>query len=396
MGKQTLFAAALLGMTMLPAAAPAQTTSIEGLRMTREEFIKLLEAHGDAVYIVDHGLITFGKFALTLLAIFGVVGVFFFGWDIKKASDDAKQARFETQKTLLELTSAKEQLSQTRNEISDARQELQKHLRQAAESSKRTLGIEKEVTLVRLRLLQLGDIRGAAAVVASTRTDQSSHPTPLARGRRIHVALVSEVEQVGMNNLRRVAAALQKQVAEDLRPIWNVNATVEAYETLDSVPTESWPVIIRSDIELKGIHSVENGKPFSLVQYDKDSDAWSLNASAVLLNMLTNPSANRLFSGPSPNPVDKGKIVQFLVEISAPVRENGYRIDGVLVSDFVTPEFFQASKRKEGQYSHTGSAKEPLKIVTNGFLSWLDRETNEWHQWDWRGAEPSFRNLGKI
>jgi hypothetical protein len=46
--------------------------------MTRDEFIKLLEERGDAVYIVDKGLIRFGKFSLTLLAMFGLIGVFFF------------------------------------------------------------------------------------------------------------------------------------------------------------------------------------------------------------------------------------------------------------------------------------------------------------------------------
>src|SRR5262249_54065721 len=160
--------------------------------------------------------ITFGKFALTLLAMFGVVGVFFFGLDFKKASDEAKQARFETQKTLLELTSAKEQLSQTKNsfekDLVDARQELEKHLGEAAASIKRTLGIERRAAVIHLRLERLGNTHGAV-VVASARTDQPSQVTSSVLDGTIPVALVSEVKQVGMNNLRRVAAALQKQVA---------------------------------------------------------------------------------------------------------------------------------------------------------------------------------------
>jgi hypothetical protein len=412
MGKQILLAAVLLAIAMLPTAAPAQTTPSEGLRMTREEFINLLEKRGDAVYIVDNGLITFGKFALTLLAMFGLVGVFFFGWDFKKASEEAKQARFETQKTLLELTPAKEDLSQIRKDIIDrrkeleqelrnARQELDKHLGEAAESLTRTLGIEQEILRVRFHMEALGgNIHGAAAV-ASTKIDQPS----LIPDRTYHIAIVTQLEQVELNNLPRIVAALQKQVANDFRPIWNVNATIEIYDTLERVPSGCWPMIIREYIgvgeDVTGVHLTSGSRddqPFALIKYTKDSDRWTLAASSTLLSMLINPFGTLFIQGPSPNPVDKGKIVDFSVEISAPVggEENGYSIDGVLVSDFVTPAFFEPSKRKGVRYSFTGSAKEPLKILRAGFLSWNDKETNELYQWTWSGTEPLFKNLGKL
>ena len=116
--------------------------------MTRDEFIKLLEERGDAVYIVDKGLIRFGKFSLTLLAMFGLIGVFFFGVDIKKASDEAKQARFDTEKTLQELNETKQKLVSVKDQLDKSREEftkyvfnveteMQKRLDAANESSKR-------------------------------------------------------------------------------------------------------------------------------------------------------------------------------------------------------------------------------------------------------------------
>lgn len=69
--------------------------------MTPEELIKLLEERGDVVYVIDKGLIQFGKFAVALSAMFVLFEAAFFGFDVKKASDEAKQARFDTEKTLL-------------------------------------------------------------------------------------------------------------------------------------------------------------------------------------------------------------------------------------------------------------------------------------------------------
>src|ERR1700733_11156109 len=153
--------------------------------MTHDEFIKLLEKRGDAVYIVDKGLVRFGKFSLTLLAMFGLIGAFFFGLDIKKASDEAKQARFDTEKTLQELTetklklvAAKDELDKSRDSFSKfivaAKAEMQKHLEEADQSSKRTLAIEQKVTLIQVRVQQFGDSKGLLPAAASTSGDQGT------------------------------------------------------------------------------------------------------------------------------------------------------------------------------------------------------------------------------
>lgn len=55
------------------------------------------------------------------------------------------------------------------------------------------------------------------------------------------IALVPEDDDVGitMSNLTRVAAALQKQVTRDFGPIWEIDATVDAFERLEDVPGPS-------------------------------------------------------------------------------------------------------------------------------------------------------------
>jgi hypothetical protein len=115
--------------------------------------------------------------------------------------------------------------------------------------------------------------------------------------------------------------------------------------------------------------------------------------------MLVDPQGNRLISGPSPNPSDKGKIVNFLVEVAQPLggAEAGYTLDGVSVADFARPEFYDATKNKVAKYDFTGAAKKPFKILKGGYMSWVVPDTSEWFQETWfDGDAPTIRSLGKI
>src|SRR5205807_4390795 len=115
-----------------------------------------------------------------------------------------------------------------------------------------------------------------------------------------HVALVSESQAVTLDQVSAVSAALQKQVTRDFGPIWSVSATVDAFDKLDSVPPDYWPVILRDDINqpgAAGYHTDDNGQPFSLVQAD---DTWTLTSSHEVLEMLADPFGNRTIAGSPP------------------------------------------------------------------------------------------------
>jgi hypothetical protein len=56
------------------------------------------------------------------------------------------------------------------------------------------------------------------------------------------LALVSESTQVPKSDVSKVSAALQKQATRDLAPIWDISATVDAFEKLEDVPIGYWPI----------------------------------------------------------------------------------------------------------------------------------------------------------
>lgn len=202
-----------------------------------------------------------------------------------------------------------------------------------------------------------------------------------------HVALVSEKSSITLRELSAVAAALQKQATRDLGPIWRIEATVTAFESLEELPLDYWPVIIKDDIgdpDAAGYHEDENGQPFALVEY---SPGWTLTASHEVCEMLVDPFGRRLVAGESPMKA-QGR-VRFLVEVCDPSEADAYayRINGIKVSDFYTPHYFEPKKATGVRYSFTDAITEPKQVLRGGYLSWYVSETRKWWQRSWFGSK---------
>ncbi len=212
-----------------------------------------------------------------------------------------------------------------------------------------------------------------------------------------YVALVSETPRIPNWQVQMVAAALQIQVSRDFTPIWGIDATLSAFDQLGDVPSGFWPIVIRDDIGFAGaagIHLDQNKKPFGLVQA---SNRWSLTASHEVLEMLADPMGNRTLSAQSIKP-GQG-IVEFLVEVCDPSEDEDftYQINGVIVSDFYTPDFFLPRESGNVRYSFSGGIEKPRTILRGGYISWLDPATNHWWQQTWfTGPNPKFVDLGVL
>lgn len=209
-----------------------------------------------------------------------------------------------------------------------------------------------------------------------------------------HIAIVSETSRVDLSTVSEIAAAIQKQVMRDFAPIWNEQATIAAFASLDSVPSDYWPVIIRDDIKVDaaGIHwFTGTGQPYALV--DADSNV-SITCSHEVLEMLADPFGNRMIAGPSLMP-DQGR-VNYLVEVCDPCEEHFYTVNGIAVSDFYTPVFFAPVHSPGAQYSFMGVITHPRQVLRGGYVSWMVPETGVWWQQQYFGATPIFKSLGVL
>jgi hypothetical protein len=212
----------------------------------------------------------------------------------------------------------------------------------------------------------------------------------------IHIGLVSEIADISASDLTNVAAALQMQVTRDFGPLWNIQATVDAFTSLDDLPLDAWPIVIEQDINepgAAGFHTDENGQPYALVQFD---DGWSLTVSHECLEMLVDPSGNLLAPGPSLKS-GQGR-VQYLVEVCDPCEDTefAYTINGILVSDFVTPQFFYTVHSQASQYDLRGAITAPHQVLQNGYISWMVPRTKQWWQEQYFEGSQTIQQLGSM
>jgi hypothetical protein len=210
----------------------------------------------------------------------------------------------------------------------------------------------------------------------------------------VNLALVSEVPGHDSSDVARVGAALQRQATRDFGPIWDVQATVDAFPRLEDVPVGYWPMIVETDINTPGaagVHEDKDGQPFALIAM---SDSWSLTASHEMLEMLGDPFGKRVIAGRSPKR-GQGR-VEFLVEVCDPPEadEFGYTVNDILVSDFITPNFYDPKRADGVRYSFTGALPGPRQILRGGYISWHDPVSDHWWQQIWFGQRKQYRDLG--
>jgi hypothetical protein len=200
----------------------------------------------------------------------------------------------------------------------------------------------------------------------------------------IHLALVSEGVNISSSDLTRVASALSKQVDRDFQPFWRVDATVDSFVRLEDIPIDYWPIVVMRNVQgAAGYHQDEEGQPYAVVEF---GDQWSLTASHECLEMLADPFGRRLRAGNLPEQaVHLGlapQRVRYLVEVCDP-SESGqfsYQVNGIQVSDFYTPHFFEPVRTAGVRYSFTGAIDAPRKVLEGGYISWKEPTSRHWFQ----------------
>jgi hypothetical protein len=159
------------------------------------------------------------------------------------------------------------------------------------------------------------------------------------------VSVINKSKIVTNSDVVPVVAALQSQVSEHLAPRWHIDAVLDFVPAGKNVPSSNWRLEILDDTDIppdSGYHNVgSDGIPYGRVfvntsrQYKEN---WTITASHELLEMLVNPYA--VFAAYVPFDDNTGTF--YNLEICDPVSPdvNGYKINGIGVSDFVFPEWF--------------------------------------------------------
>ena len=221
----------------------------------------------------------------------------------------------------------------------------------------------------------------------------------------IQVGLVDTTGDLDPELVQSVAAALNIQVTRDLPQFWNIKATVSYLSNPHKIPASVWPVQLVKTLPPGegGFHLDKHKQPYSKVIATPKGESWTIAASHEVLEMLVDPYGNRLQSSVAIEIKGK-KIVDgtgqfgYLVEACDPCEDDryGYTINGVVVSDFITPHYYDPLETSGTRYSFTGAIKAPRQILPGGYISWVNHEEDEWQQLVYLDATPKIVDLGKA
>jgi hypothetical protein len=184
-------------------------------------------------------------------------------------------------------------------------------------------------------------------------------------------------EPVSGARLAHVARALQTQVDRDFGAVWGVGVRVTA-ATCTAVPAGAWTIsIVGEPVSGLGVRLDAHGRPVADVRAGED---WTLAASHELLEMIADPRGGRFMEGRRPATGARLHRVRYLVEVCDPCEVHPYVIDGVEVSDFVTPDYYRADAAHGTAVDFLRKLRRPLEVSAGCYLSWHDPDDGHWHQ----------------
>jgi hypothetical protein len=218
----------------------------------------------------------------------------------------------------------------------------------------------------------------------------------------IQIGLTDKTGNIDKELMQETAAALGIQVSRDAAPIWNVSATVQWLPNASRIPAGVWPIFLVASLPPGegGFHQDNKNQPYAEVIATPDNDDWTIDASHEFIEMLVDPTGNRLQTSRaikiSGNGVeDTTSEFEYLVEACDPCEDNSfaYSINGIAVSDFITPHFYDPVVKSGVDYSFGGNIKGPRQLLKNGYISFINPEANEVEQ-ILNFGKPKLRKLG--
>jgi hypothetical protein len=219
----------------------------------------------------------------------------------------------------------------------------------------------------------------------------------------IQVGLTDTTRSIDKGLLQSAAAAINIQVMRDLPQFWDIHATVRYLLDPKAIPVGVWPVFLKSKLppDEGGVHLDNKNQPYALVAATADSSEWTIDASHEILEMLVDPSGNRLQTSRSIEIVkdgveDAAGEFEYVVEVCDPCEADqyAYSIQGITVSDFITPHFYDPVVTAGTRYSFGGNTTRPRELLPGGYISFANPEADELQQILFLGPEPELRNLG--
>lgn len=182
-------------------------------------------------------------------------------------------------------------------------------------------------------------------------------------------------------DFNKLIAALQAYVDRHVAPVWGTSAKLKKTKGFKK---GAWALVFLDDADdddALAYHDLTpDGMPSSKIFVRttiQNGDKVSVSASHELVEMLVDPAVNMMTTGPDPHTI-------YAYESADPVEELAFSVDGIPMSDFVYPSYFETfHKRGSVPFDHMNRVTKPFQILKGGYQSvfrhgkWIDLTGSE-------------------
>jgi hypothetical protein len=191
----------------------------------------------------------------------------------------------------------------------------------------------------------------------------------------LKIVITNTSTKVTDADAQRMTEAVAKQVEEDFAPAWGIPANSVTFQPKDAAaPSGGALLTIVDDPDQPGVlgwHTEGRdatifGYVFAAPVLDNGGQVLTgakytvaATLSHEVLETIADPHVNLWATGPD------GYVIS--QEVCDPVESGSYEIDGVSVSNFVTPAWFDAQAAAGTTLDHLGQVNRPFEIAAGGY-----------------------------
>ena len=203
------------------------------------------------------------------------------------------------------------------------------------------------------------------------------------------ISLINFSTILNDQDVQAAIRSVNRQVLEDFVPIWGNGRILRLHaasydpahpDTLAEDPVRGSAVIYLVDQAtmpgVLGYHDLNSRAiPVGFV-FIIDLDEWTTTLSHEVLELIVDPTVNIFVPGPDPR--DPDNTVLHAYETCDAVERTSYEIDGVRVSNFVTPEYFTIGDEIGTRNDFLGVGVTSFGVTRDSHIAFFDLTAGEW------------------
>lgn len=203
----------------------------------------------------------------------------------------------------------------------------------------------------------------------------------------MHISIINSSTVISDTDGAAAVAAMQVQTSRDFAPIWGIDAVLTYVAKGHTAAAGTWQLAILDNSDeagALGYHDItKDGQPLGKIFAKTDKQyglSWTVTASHELFEIMIDPWVNLTVFNQTGNTA--GRLYAYEVCDACEDDRFGYRVNNILLSDFVTPAWFEGWRAPHStKFDFSGHITAPYQLLSGGYISYFDvRGGGGWKQ----------------